>query len=168
MCRCKIREWYRITRGCLPLVSGWLLCFVPGTRCSITQGWGTKGLLCCRRILTMAIAAIIMIIMKTKESMPTKDWIQGLECCFSVPCLYQGLQSLYVKQITTRHGKELFCMERRPRNTVVRSSCMSLRSESHSKDIKWEYILQCCGLFNCSLRKQSHYLGCFSKTILTS
>lgn len=28
---------------------------------------------CCRRILTMAIAVIIMMIMKTKESMPTKE-----------------------------------------------------------------------------------------------
>lgn len=62
------------------------------------------------------MAVIMMIIMKTKESMPTKDWMQGLESCFSVARLYQGLQSLYLKQITTKHGKELFCMAQKHRS----------------------------------------------------
>lgn len=44
MCQCKTHEWYRrITRSCLPLESGGVLCFMPGTRCSVTQAWGTKG-----------------------------------------------------------------------------------------------------------------------------
>lgn len=70
--------------------------------------------------------------MKPKESMLTKDRIQGLKCCFSVPCLYLGLQSLYLKQITTEHGK-LFCMAQKH---IVRSSYMKLRSEKCSKDTK--------------------------------
>lgn len=74
-----------------------------------------------------------MIIMKPKESMLAKDQIQGLKCCFSVPCLYLGLQSLYLKQITTEHGKELFCTAQKH---IARSSCIKLRSEKCGKDIK--------------------------------
>jgi len=81
----------------------------------------------------MVIAAVIMLIMKPKESMLTKDRIQGLKCCFSVPCLYLGPQSFYLKQITTEHGKELFYMAQK---CIVRSNCMKPRSEKCSKDIK--------------------------------
>lgn len=97
----------RITTGWLPLKAGSLLCSVPGTRCSTARGWGTKVPLCYRRILTTVIAAMIVIIMKPKESVRTKDRIQGLKCCFSVPCIYLDLQSLYLKQITTEHRKQL-------------------------------------------------------------